>query len=78
MNDRISKAKDDLDLNGGKIPRYWENNFSQSRRTEEDKQIQSCRNEFIEIEIGAKDGLRLLKEAVEVELSKSRRKTMDV
>lgn len=50
-------------MQGGKLPRYWQHNFSQSKRTEEDRNIQECKNELIEIQMGAKNALRLLNEA---------------
>lgn len=58
------KMKDAIELNNGNVPQYWKN-VDRSRTRDEELQYSASRNTLIEIEIGAKNGLRLLGEAME-------------
>ena len=56
---------DDIDLHDGKIPNYYLEHKEERTREELDK-LTSSENDYIEIKMGAKDALHLLKEAIDI------------
>ena len=60
MIEEYSNHKDAIDLNNGVVPKYHEQDCTQLIEIERKKLLKS-KNEYIELHMGAKEALRLIK-----------------
>ena len=56
----LKEEKDDVELRDGVLPKYFENDFRDIIKEEENRYLK-CVNELIEIQIGAEEGLGMLR-----------------
>lgn len=62
---------DDIELHNGVVPKYHEME-NRDLAKEEEIRYEQCSNTLIEIEMGAEQGLTMLREAVEKEMQQAK------
>ena len=64
LQEKLESFKDDIDLNNNRIPNFYLDSRS-INTLPEDRQYELCKNDFIDLRMGAKEGLAHLREALE-------------
>ena len=73
LEEKVESYKDDITLNNNQIPPFYKDNRAVNTR-EEDHQYELCKNEMIELRMGAKEGLALLRQAMTDKLGQENEK----